>query len=423
MAGATVAGTIGTIGVIGRPPSNLAEGSQDSADPLKTAGELRESSEIQPWATLLVLQASPFCNINCDYCYLPHRTSTRRMSMQVLASAIEKTYASDLVHGELTIIWHAGEPLAVPISWYQEALATISLTAPGGANIVHSIQSNGTLLNQAWCDFIKRHNIRIGLSIDGPDFLHDLHRKTRRGDGSHRVAMRGLQLLKDNHIPFHVIAVITGDALGYAQEVYDFFESAGVERLGFNIEEVEAEHAVSTLGAGHEERVRAFYQTIFENQKQRRSITIREFAAAEQKIRSGISLREFDFPWFNEQVRPFGIISVDWKGNFSTFSPELLGMSLEPYGEFCFGNVLRDHFADALETPKFRQVLVDMQTGIKRCAESCPYYGYCGAGAPANKYYENGSFASTETLYCRYAVQMPLDIVLNDMERALNLAT
>ena len=311
----------------------------------------------------------------------------------------------------------------MPISWYEEALATISLTAPSGANIVHSIQSNGTLLNQAWCDFIKRHDIRIGLSIDGPDFLHDLHRKTRRGDGSHRAAMRGLQLLKDNDIPFHVIAVITGDALGYAQEIYDFFETAGVERLGFNIEEVEAEHAVSTLGAGHEERVREFYQTIFENQKQRRIITIREFAAAEQKIRSGISLREFDFPWFNEQVRPFGIISVDWKGNFSTYSPELLGMSLEPYGEFCFGNVLRDHFADALETPKFRQVLVDIQTGIKRCAESCPYYGYCGAGAPANKYYENGSFASTQTLYCRYAVQMPLDIVLNDMERALNLAT
>ena len=96
-------------------------------------------------------------------------------------------------------------------------------------------------------------------------------------------------------------------------------------------------------------------------------------------------------------------------------------MSLEPYGEFSFGNVLRDHFADALETPKFRQVLVDIQTGIKQCAETCPYYGYCGAGAPANKYYENGSFASTQTLYCRYTVQMPLDIVLNDMESDLKI--
>jgi radical SAM protein with 4Fe4S-binding SPASM domain len=56
-------------------------------------------------------------------------------------------------------------------------------------------------------------------------------------------------------------------------------------------------------------------------------------------------------------------------------------------------------------------------------AESCAYYGYCGGGAPANKYYENGSFNSTETLYCRYSVQMPLDIVLSDIERALNIPT
>ena len=116
----------------------------------------------------------------------------------------------------------------------------------------------------------------------------------------------------------------------------------------------------------------------FENQKRRHSITIREFAAAEQKIRSGISLREFDFPWINEQVRPFGIISVDWEGNFSTYSPELLGISLEPYGDFFFGNVTREHFSDALETPKFRQVLSDIQAGIKRCTETCSYYGYCG---------------------------------------------
>ena len=93
------------------------------------------------------------------------------MNMGVLESSIEKTYASDLVRDELTIIWHAGEPLAGPISCYEEATGVISRAAPAGANIVHSIQSNGTLLSQAWCDFIKRHDIRMGLSIDGPAYL------------------------------------------------------------------------------------------------------------------------------------------------------------------------------------------------------------------------------------------------------------
>ena len=117
--------------------------------------------------------------------------------------------------------------------------------------------------------------------------------------------------------------------------------------------------------------MREFYETIFERQSRRHRIIIREFDAAEEKVRSGVSLRNFDFPWFNEQVRPFGIVSVDWEGNFSTYSPELLGMTLDPYGEFSFGNVTRDRFADALETPKFRQGLADIRVGIKRCAEQC----------------------------------------------------
>lgn len=374
---------------------------------------------MEPWISLLVLQPSPFCNINCDYCYLPNRTSTRRMPMEVLKSAIEKTFASDLVRGELTIIWHAGEPLAVPLSWYQEAFALIRAATPAGAKISHSFQSNGTLINQAWCDFFREYRITPGLSIDGPAFLHDAHRKTRQGAGTHAAGMRGLQLLKANGIPFHVISVITREALDHAEEIYDFFAAAGVERLGLNIEEIECDHASSSLGPVHDERVRNFYQTIYRRQKERRLITIREFSAAEQKIRAGVSLREFDFPWFNEQVRPFGIVSVDCSGNFSTYSPELLGMTLQPYGEFSFGNVSREHFADVLETPKFRAVLGDIQEGIRRCASTCPYYGYCGGGAPGNKYYENGSFASTQTMYCRYSVQMPLDIVLADMETTL----
>ncbi|PTX95374.1 GRRM system radical SAM/SPASM domain protein [Spartobacteria bacterium LR76] len=376
-----------------------------------------------PWITLLVLQPSPFCNINCDYCYLPNRTSTKRMSMEVLEKAVERTFASDLVQGDLTLIWHAGEPLAVPIAWYEDAIQVIRRIAPPGPQIRYSVQSNGTLLNDQWCDFIQRENFCVGLSIDGPAFLHDAHRKTRRGEGTHAAAMRGLRLLRERGIPFHVISVITREALGHAEEIYDFFEAEGVERLGLNIEEVEANNISSTLAAREDARVREFYEVMFQRQKERRTITIREFDAARQKVLGGVSLRDFDFPWFNEQARPFGIVSVDWEGNFATYSPELLSMPVDPYGTFAFGNVKTDDFCDALERPKFQQVLADIQAGIRKCAATCSYYGYCGGGAPANKYYENGTFASTQTMYCRYSVQMPLEIVLSDIEKDLQLAT
>jgi uncharacterized protein len=61
---------------------------------------------------LLVLQPSPFCNIHCDYCYLRDRTSKKRMPIEVVAATIEKVFASGLVFGPLSVIWHAGEPMA-----------------------------------------------------------------------------------------------------------------------------------------------------------------------------------------------------------------------------------------------------------------------------------------------------------------------
>jgi uncharacterized protein len=375
-----------------------------------------------PWTSLLVLQPSPFCNIHCDYCYLPDRTSRKRMPMEVVAATIEKVFAAGLVFGPLSVIWHAGEPMAVPTDYYDQAFQEIIRNAPANAKICHCMQSNGTLINEAWCKFIKTHNISIGLSIDGPAYIHDAHRKTRSGRGTHELAIRGLRMLQAHGIPFHVISVITKDSLGHAEEIYHFFCELGVSQLGFNIEEIEAENMSSSLDSSPviEKSVRTFMATMFALQKADMGrVRIREFDAALCKIQSQKSLRNFDFPYFNEQVRPFGILSVDCEGNYSTYSPELLGMNVEKYGRFTFGNVLRDDFVDAVETPKFRSVFEDIQAGILRCRDSCAYYGYCGGGAPANKLYENGGFSTTETMFCRYSVQLPLDIVLDDLEKTL----
>ena len=344
------------------------------------------------------------------------------MPMEVVAATIEQVFAAGLVFGPLSVIWHAGEPMAVPIDYYELAFQEIVRNAPANAKICHCMQSNGTLISEAWCKFIKTHNVSIGLSIDGPAYIHDVHRKTRSGRGSHDLAMRGLRLLQANGIPFHVISVITKDSLGHAEQIYRFFSELGVSQVGFNIEEIEAENMSSSLDSSPaiEERVREFMATMFALQKADMGrMRIREFDAALCKIQSQKSMRSFDFPYFNEQVRPFGILSVDCEGNYSTYSPELLGMSVEKYGRFTFGNVLKDDFVDAVETLKFRSVFEDIQSGIRRCRDSCAYYGYCGGGAPANKLYENGGFSTTETMFCRYSVQLPLDIVLDDLEKTL----
>ena len=133
---------------------------------------------------LLVIQATPFCNLDCRYCYLPDRQNTERMSLAVLDRLFARVFESDVVRRGFTVVWHAGEPLVLPPAFYAEAFAIAARHNRAGYPLVHSYQTNATLLDEAWCDFIRRHGIRIGVSLDGPAFLHDRQRVTRHGRGT-----------------------------------------------------------------------------------------------------------------------------------------------------------------------------------------------------------------------------------------------
>lgn len=373
---------------------------------------------------LLVVQPSSFCNIDCDYCYLPERASHNRMSISVFRQAIERLMAGGLIGDRLSIVWHAGEPLAVPISFYEEAFETLASLPIERERIGHSMQSNGMLINDRWCSFIAANSIRLGLSIDGPAFIHDAHRKTRGGKGTHAQVMKNVELLRKHGIDFHVIAVITEQALGFADEVFEFFLNHDIRRVGFNIEELEGTNQTSSLmNNSIHERLVAFFRRIYELQKKSDgAIDVREFDRAYRAIALAPLYDKQNTVIRNDQVEPFGIISIAHDGSVSTFSPELLGLKSSEYGDFCFGNVQNDRIDEIITTSKFQRVSKDIKAGVSLCARDCEYFSFCGGGAPSNKYYENGSFVSAETMFCRYTVKTPIDIVLEDLESSLGIS-
>ena len=369
----------------------------------------------QSWLSLLILQASPFCNVNCDYCYLPGRTSRNRMSFETLRAAVNQVFSTDLVSREITIVWHAGEPLAVPLEWYREAFRIIEETKPSHIQVRHSFQTNATLITEDWCRFFREHRTCVGVSIDGPTDLHDLHRRTRSGRGTHAAAMRGVSALQRHGIPVHVISVVTRQALSQPDAIYDFFRDAGLEEVGFNIEEQEGANQSSSLAEPGIELVRSFFTRLFERQAaDGGKVRIREFENARAHLLMGNGRPAGEL--LNDQVRPFGILSIDWEGNFATYSPELLGFDFPELGKFAFGNVHNDALLAAAQTGKFQTVLNAVQAGVAKCRETCAFFGVCGGGSPGNKYFENGSFDSTETFYCRTSVQIPFEIVLRAIE-------
>lgn len=363
---------------------------------------------------LLVIQPTPFCNLDCDYCYLPFRQSKEQISREVLERIFRRAFESSAVGDRFTVVWHAGEPLVLPIAFYREAFEIIGQWNVRGVDVSHSFQTNGTLITPEWCEFIREHHLRIGVSVDGPEFLHDRHRKTRSGRGTWSRVIQGIQRLNESRIPFHVITVLTNESLDYADELFEFYREHDIRQIGFNIEEIEGVNRSSSLLGEHiGERVTAFMGRFYDLvERSSEPFLVREFQSATSAIMSG-GLMENAQP---QQTTPFAIISVDCNGNFSTFSPEMLGLSSPEYGDFAFGNVMRDSFDSILSQPKFVAVARDIAAGIRRCKETCEYYDYCGGGAPVNKYFENGSFDSTETMFCRLSKQAVLNVVLEKLE-------
>lgn len=384
------------------------------------ANDLSQFGPIQ----LVVIQPTSFCNLDCDYCYLPDRQTKNRLSLDLIEPIFTEIFTSPFLNCDFSICWHAGEPLAVPISFYESAFSIIEETSrkfnQNSWPFYHSVQTNATTINQAWCELFKQHCVHVGVSLDGPAFIHDAHRKTRRGLGSHAHTMRGISFLQKNDIYFNIIAVLTEDSLDYPDEIFQFFKDNGITDVAFNIEETEGVHRHSSLDKiGIEKRyqlfMERFWDLVAQSNENNQEFKVREFETVCGIIYEGDRLEHTDMN------QPFAIVSIDHQGNFSTFDPELLAVKTEQYGDFILGNVLHDSFVSVCQTEKFQKIYQDIAGGVTMCRNSCQYFGICGGGAGSNKYWENGTFDSADTNACKYRIKIITDIVLEKFENSLGI--
>ena len=370
---------------------------------------------VVPSIDLLVVQPTPFCNIDCRYCYLPNRTSKAVVARETLERLFSQVFASGWFGEALSVVWHAGEPMVLPIAFYRDAFALIETLRPRQLQVVHSFQTNGTLIDDAWCEFFAESQINLGVSIDGPRQFHDVNRVTRSGRGTFDRTIAGIRLLRRHDIPFHVISVLTVASMGAPRAMFDFYVEEGIERVCFNVEESEGGHVSQSFGdAGIED---AYYRFLGEFWRIAAAapgkITfLREIEQAVQQV-----IRPKEAPFRNQLVEGFAITSMDCAGNVSTFSPELLGLKSPAYDDFILGNIYRDAFTDLRRSPVLARMQADIDAGVAMCRERCEYFSVCGGGEPVNKLFENGSFASTETAYCRVTKMRATDLVLDALER------
>lgn len=366
---------------------------------------------------LVVIQPTPFCNIHCRYCYLPHRSSKKRISPETLAMISKRLFSSPFILDAISIVWHAGEPLVLPISFYQQAFQLIQQYNSKGTQIKHLFQTNATLITKEWCEFFKEQDVQIGVSLDGPQHVHDTNRIDRTGRGTFERTMHGIKQLQENGIEFSVIMVITKDSIKHPEEIWRFITSIHPTHVGLNVEESEGVNIHSSLDTEEAiEQYKKFFKRLLElNAHAPDPLIIRESEALLRHIKIGSHLTQ------SQTNVPAAILSFDCEGNISTFSPELLTMTHAQYTNFAFGNVYDNTLEETFQQEKFTEVNTQIQKGVLKCKQTCNYFMFCGGGSPSNKICENGTFDSTETRACQLRVKAAADAMLEFLEECYSI--
>lgn len=194
-----------------------------------------------PFSYPVFVMAKPIgaaCNMRCEYCYYIEKQHTLSASPTVgmmddsTLDAFIRQYLDCQTQREVLFIWHGGEPLLCGIDFFRKAIFLQQKYARGRI-IDNCIQTNATLLTDEWCRFLADNRWLVGVSIDGPEHLHDAFRRMKGGSPSFSRVMHGIELLNNYGVEWNVLATINSVNAKYADECYTFLRSLGTQFLQF----------------------------------------------------------------------------------------------------------------------------------------------------------------------------------------------
>jgi len=354
----------------------------------------------------VIMQPTTLCNLDCSYCYLPHRARDRRMP-EAVARAVARTVNEWAAQApRFSVVWHGGEPLAAG----RAHLAALMAPFEG---VEHHIQTNATLIDDAWCDFFVHHDIHLGLSIDGPRSLTS-RRRTRGGEAAFDRILRGISRVRERGLSFAVLCVVSDPSPELAAPLYEFMAELGPTVLGVNIEEQEG---VNHRSNAHDPaRVRAFWAQLTAAWRRDPRIEVREVEWALRFAAAALAGQADEL--LPRRHDPIPTIGHD--GGVLLLSPELAGFHSERYGDFTSGSVLQRPL-DAIVAEAARQPsgwVAEYLAGVEGCRAACGYFGFCGGAHAANRYFEHGRFDGTLTRHCHNSRISLLEGVLDHARAA-----
>jgi uncharacterized protein len=178
----------------------------------------------------MVKPTGSICNLDCTYCYYLHKkellgsTNKFRISDEILETHIRQ-YIEGQDRSEVVFSWQGGEPTLLGIEFFQKVIALEQKYKKPGQRIENDLQTNGTLLNDDWGAFLKKHNFLVGLSIDGPEELHNRYRVAKDGAPTFSKVFAAAEMLHRHGVPFNSLTVVNRENAKLPREVYKFLRN------------------------------------------------------------------------------------------------------------------------------------------------------------------------------------------------------
>lgn len=194
------------------------------------------ANKLKPLTSVLIKPSGPDCNLNCTYCFyleksvLFQQTKTHRMSPEVQEETIRQVMQQS--GDNVSLAWQGGEPTLMGLEFYERAIQ-LEMKYGHGQMVGNGLQTNGLLLNRDWAKFLKKYDWLVGISLDGPAFIHDHFRFDQAGKGTHRRVEDNAKMLLDEGVAANAMCCVTSHSVKYPEELYQYYKSLGLTFMQF----------------------------------------------------------------------------------------------------------------------------------------------------------------------------------------------
>ena len=190
----------------------------------------------RPLTSVLIKPAGPDCNLKCTYCFyldksaLFPETTSHRMSPEIQEELIRQVMQQS--GREVSIAWQGGEPALMGLEFYQRAI-DLEIKYGHGKQVGNGFQTNGTLLDREWAKFFKKYDWLIGLSLDGPEHLHDRYRVNKGEQKTWAIVEEKAKMLLEEGVAVNAMCCITDYSADYPEDLYNYYKSLGLTWMQF----------------------------------------------------------------------------------------------------------------------------------------------------------------------------------------------